>query len=232
MDMSPRPKLADQHPDLQTAIKDAAWKQIADEGAAALSLRAIARALGITAPAIYNYFPRRDDLVTALIVEAFNSLGDAQYQALDGLPDDDHKRRLAALGRAYRNWATTYPQRYLLIFGTPIPGYEAPEEITLPAAARSLTPLIQTLQAALIAGQLHTSQLALASPALKEMLVDWAGFTGEGAPEVHYLALVIWSRVHGLAMLEIGNQMPTFINDPGEVFNRELETLLVQTLLD
>ncbi len=67
-----RPTLKKQIPNLQEAIKETAWKQIAEFGAPALSLRAIARALNITAPAIYNYFPSRDHLVTALMVDAFS----------------------------------------------------------------------------------------------------------------------------------------------------------------
>ncbi|MEW5941158.1 MAG: TetR/AcrR family transcriptional regulator, partial [Chloroflexota bacterium] len=116
-----RPIKKKQIPNLQEAIKEKAWRQIAEEGAPALSLRAIARALKITAPAIYNYFPRRDDLVTALIVDAFTSLAEAQRASIESLPANDLKTRLATLGLAYREWALAYPQRYQLIFGTPIP---------------------------------------------------------------------------------------------------------------
>ena len=71
------------------------------------------------------------------------SLGDSQVASLAGLPPNDHAQRLEATGLAYREWALAYPQRYLLIFGTPLPGYHAPEEITQPVAARSLRPLIE-----------------------------------------------------------------------------------------
>lgn len=228
--MSPRPKLTDQHPDLQAAIRETAWQQMAASSASSLSLRAIARELGITAPAIYNYFPRRDDLVTALIVDAFTSLGESQKEAIRDLPEDDLPARLSALGLAYRVWAVTYPQRYQLIFGTPIPGYEAPADITVPAAARSLVPSIETLQALLTAGRLRVERSAPMTPELKSMLEAWSQFTGGNDIEVLYIALVIWSRVHGLVSLELGNQLPSFITDPGEVFNREIATLLVQYL--
>src|ERR1051326_3182084 len=137
-----RPIKKKQIPNLQEAIKETAWKQIAEFGASALSLRAIARELKITAPAIYNYFPSRDDLVTALIVDAFTSLAESQKQAVASISGNKLEARLSALGIAYRDWAIAYPQRYQLIFGTPIPGYEAPEQITLPAAAPSLVPLM------------------------------------------------------------------------------------------
>ena len=226
--MSPRPKLTDQHPDLQTAIKETAWRQIAETGASALSLRAIARELGITAPAIYNYFPRRDNLVTALIVDAFTSLGKSQKDALQDFPIEDLSARLSALGLAYHDWAVTHPQRYQLIFGTPIPGYEAPAEITVPAAAESLVPLLETVQAIFLAGRLRGDRSAPMTPELKSMLKAWSEFTGGTNLEVLYTALVFWSRGHGLVSIEIGQQFPSYITDPGEVFNRELENLVLQ----
>src|SRR6266496_368298 len=112
-----RPIKKKQIPNLQEAIKATAWKQIAEFGASALSLRAIARELKITAPAIYNYFPDRDALVTALIIDAFTSFGDWQFEARDTVPREDLLGRLNAIGLAYRDWAHTYPQRYQLIFG-------------------------------------------------------------------------------------------------------------------
>ena len=228
--MSPRPKKEQQHANLQEAIKETAWFQIAESGAAALSLRAIARRLGITAPAIYNYYPNRDALVTALIVEAFTSLGSAQREAVASLPNLDHVTRLTSLGLAYREWAITYPQRYQLIFGTPIPGYHAPSDETVPAAAWALSPLIETLQSANQAGSLRLDRSAPLSPALNEMLAAWSDFAGSADGEVLYAALVIWSRVHGLVSMEIGKQMPSFIADPGEVFHREIANINIQYL--
>ncbi|MBL8102194.1 MAG: TetR/AcrR family transcriptional regulator, partial [Anaerolineales bacterium] len=149
-----RPTLKKQIPNLQEAIKDTAWKQIAEHGAAALSLRGIARDLKITAPAIYNYFPDRDALVTALIIDAYTSLGDFEFAARDAVSEEDLVGRLRATGDAYREWAVTYPQRYQLIFGTPIPGYEAPKEKVLPSAARSLGALVSVIDALRIRGKL------------------------------------------------------------------------------
>ena len=228
--MSPRPKKNQQHANLQEAIKDTAWKQIAASGAPTLSLRAIARELGITAPAIYNYYPDRDALVTALIVDAFTSLGVSQNESLQDLAADDHAARLTTLGLTYRAWAVIYPQRYQLIFGTPIPGYHAPEDITLPAAAWALSPLISTLQAIFTAGKLRQDLSASRTPELTSMLEAWTQFTGGQDIDVLYAALVIWSRVHGLVSMEIGAQMPSFITDPGEVFRREIENIKIQYL--
>ncbi len=225
-----RPTRKKQIANLQEAIKKTAWKQTAEFGAPALSLRAIARELKITAPAIYNYFPNRDALVTALIVDAYNSLGDSQENALANLSTGDHASRLSTLGLAYREWAVTYPQRYQLIFGTPIPGYHAPDEMTLPAATRALVPLISALQSAHEANCLRAERLAALTPRLKSMLTAWHKFEGRSNIEALYLALIIWSRVHGLVMLEIGNHIPPFIEDPAEVFRREIKNLIIQYL--
>jgi AcrR family transcriptional regulator len=100
-------------------IKQIARQQMAQKGAAALSLRAIAREMGMTSPALYRYFASRDDLVTALIVDAYNSLADALEAARHGCPPTDHKQRLLEMGLAYRNWAISHAQDYTLIFGTP-----------------------------------------------------------------------------------------------------------------
>jgi AcrR family transcriptional regulator len=225
--MSPRPRSDKRHPDLQNAIKEAAWKQIAELGATALNLRGIARDLGIAAPSIYNYFPNRDELVTALIVDAYNSLANAQVAVEPSDPAD----RLSALGLAYRQWAVTYPQRYLLIFGTPIPHYHAPEDATLPAAQRALEPLIGTIQALWVAGRLRVEHLAVPPPRLESDLVAWSQAAGGNHPESLYLALVFWSRVHGLVMLEITNQMPWGFADPAELFEREMDNILIQYLV-
>lgn len=228
--MSPRPRNNERLPDLQIAIKATAWDQIAEFGAPALSLRAIARKLGITAPAIYNYFPNLYELVTALIIDAYNSLADSQEAALMKIPQAELPERLSALGLAYRQWAVSLPQRYQLIFGTPIPNYHAPDELTLPAATRALFPLIRVIQALYNAGMLRIDKLAPLEPRLESMLKTWHETVGDAHPEVLYLSLVIWSRVHGLIMLEIGNHIPPMINNPAEVFEREIQTILIQYL--
>ena len=220
-----RPTAEEQIPDPMEAIREAAWQQIAARGAAALSLRAIARELGVTAPAIYNYYRRRDDLVTALIVDAFTSLGESQAQALEHLPLGDLLARFQALGRAYRAWALAHPQRYQLIFGTPIPGYQAPIEITTPAAAASLQPLIVTLGACREAGLLRAWTYPPFSGPLEAMLREWSAAAGGIDLEVLYAALAVWSRVHGLVSLEIGQQYPVQIAAPGEIYRRELDLM-------
>ncbi len=119
-------------------IKALARRQLAEQGPGALSLRAIAREMGTASSALYRYFPSQGDLVTALCVEAYDSLAGALTAARDARPPGDHAGRWAAVCRAYRRWSLENPSDFALIFGTPLPGYHAPEEVTAAAAGRSL----------------------------------------------------------------------------------------------
>jgi AcrR family transcriptional regulator len=230
--MSPRPKRRSSTSDLNERIVIAAWEQIAREGAAALSLRAIARSLKIAAPSIYNYFPDRDDLVTALIVEAFNSMADYLEDAVVYIPETNYAERLRGLGMAYYQWAITYPERYQLIFGTPIAGYTAPAEITVPAVGRSLEILVEVLKSANSAGKLRVNISIPATNALVSMLNEWQKMRNPDVEsEVLYLALSIWVHFHGMISLEIGKLFPPFIHEPIEVYRRELNIYVEQFMM-
>ncbi|MBT3187506.1 MAG: TetR/AcrR family transcriptional regulator [Anaerolineae bacterium] len=195
-----RPKQSQQHPNLSKAIKDVAYQQMSKNGAAALSLRAIARELKITAPAIYNYFPSRDDLVTALIVDAYNSLRDALLASQE-TDEESHAKQIFASAHAYRNWALANAEKYSLLFGTPIPNYHAPMEITGPAAAGSMSVLLGTLDAAWRAGKLKTES---APPSTPDMIQAWVDkFSYDGDPAVIHLAMASWAQIHGMVSLEL-----------------------------
>jgi AcrR family transcriptional regulator len=120
---------------LTEEIKASARQQLASDGAAALSLRAIARDLGMASSAIYRYFPSRDELVTALVIDAYDDLGarlEASGAATSGSSFD---RRFLHLARALRSWAREHPHDHALVYGSPIPGYRAPQG-TVAAAQR------------------------------------------------------------------------------------------------
>lgn len=219
-----RPTKKTQIPNLQIAIKETAWKQIAEMGAAALSLRAIARELNITAPAIYNYFPNRDALVTALIIDAYTSFGDSQIAARDTVAGDDLVGRFKAIGMAYRQWALDYPQRYALIFGTPIPGYEAPVMEVLPSAARSLSALVGVIDDLRIANKLKVDGYPQVRPGYEKQFDVWKGFAGNYDILALAVSMLIWSRVHGLVSLEITNKMPPFGMNGDALYTYELES--------
>jgi AcrR family transcriptional regulator len=227
-----RPTKTTQIPHLHDAIKEAAWKQIAEFGAPALSLRAIARELKITAPAIYNYFPNRDALVTALIIEAYKSFGDSQLEARDAVRHSDIRGRMKAIGIAYRNWAHTYPQRYQLIFGTPIPGYEAPLMEVLPSAARSLSALVSVVEQLRAAGKLNVRSFPEVKREYKVSFETWKKYGGDVDLLSMSVAMLIWSRVHGIVSLEIANNLPPFGAGGDELYLYELDSITRQFIKD
>lgn len=223
-----RPLKKKQIPNLQEAIKNTAWKQIAEFGAPALSLRAIARDLRITAPAIYNYFPDRDALVTALIIDAFSSFGDSQLAARDAVPTEDLVGRFKAIGLAYREWAHAHPQRYQLIFGTPIPGYEYPVEQVLPSSARSIMALFSVVESFRAAGKLTMESFPTVKKEYQAEFDLWKTQIGDVHPLSHFVAMIIWSRVHGIVSLEIQRNLPPFGKKGDELYRFELESIVEQ----
>ena len=223
-----RPIKMKQIPNLQEAIKEVAWKQIAEHGAPALSLRAIARELKISAPAIYNYFPDRDALVTALIIDAFTSFGDWQLEARDSVSEDDLASRLSAIGLAYRNWAHMFPQRYQLIFGTPIPGYEGPIEKIFPSSARSLSALVSVVEGLRVAGKLNVDSFPSVQPDYQVSFDAWKTYGGNADILSLSVAMVIWSRVHGIVSLEIQGNLPPFGPQGDALYRYELQSIYQQ----
>ncbi len=223
-----RPVKKKQIPNLQDAIKETAWKQIAQFGAPALSLRAIARELKITAPAIYNYFSDRDALVTALIIDAFTSFGDSQLQARDSVPAEDLDGRFRAIGVAYRKWAHAYPQRYQLIFGTPIPEYEAPIDKVFPSSARSIMALFSVVESFRAAGKLTVDTFPTVKKEYQVHFDLWRAQVGDLHPISHFVAMVIWARVHGIVSLEIQGNLPPFGESGDELYLYEIDSIAKQ----
>ena len=212
-------------------IKTTARQQMAEKGAAALSLRAIAREMGMTSPALYRYFASRDDLATDLIVDAYNSLADALEGAYGRCVPHNYRDCLLEIGLAYRTWAIEYPQDYALIFGTPIPGYEAPREVTEPVAKRAMRVFIAVLAAAEQAGKLDPVPAYAHPPAaLQEKLSAWAKkYDLPGSASVLFLALVGWGRLHGLVLLEIFNHLSHVMEDACDLYRAEVLALIEQS---
>ncbi|WP_191843333.1 TetR/AcrR family transcriptional regulator [Catellatospora chokoriensis] len=119
--------------ELTSEIKAIARRQLATEGAN-LSLRAVARELGMVSSAVYRYFPSRDDLLTALIIDCYDELGAAAESAEAAVDRADLLGRWLAAGHGIRDWALANPAEYALIYGSPVPGYRAPETTVGPAA--------------------------------------------------------------------------------------------------
>ncbi|MFJ5869389.1 TetR/AcrR family transcriptional regulator [Streptomyces parvus] len=191
--------------EVTAAIKDEARKQLAEEGAPKLSLRAVARELGMVSSALYRYFPSRDDLLTALIVDAFDAIGAAAEQAAAerAAGEAGPAERWVAVSCAVREWALAHPHEYALIYGSPVPGYIAPMDTVGPAARVGLV-LIDIVRGAFRAGDLTLPPLADELRADAErMAADFA----EGVPPESVAALVAaWAQLFGLISFELFGQ--------------------------
>lgn len=201
--------------EVTAAIKEEARRQLAHEGATKLSLRAVARELGMASSALYRYFPSRDDLLTALIIDAYDSLGAAAEAAGDAAADAGPVRRWTAVCEGVRAWALAHPHEYALIYGTPVPGYAAPDT-TVPAAARSVLVLI---------GIVRDGQrgLGLARPALPDDLRPEAvrmaaDIAPDLPPEVVAAMVAVWAQLFGLIGFELFGQFNRVVEDRDTFF--------------
>ncbi|MFF4398231.1 TetR/AcrR family transcriptional regulator [Streptomyces sp. NPDC001480] len=196
---------------VRAEIKERAWEQIAAAGASALSLNAIAKRMGMSGPALYRYFGSRDELMTELVRDAYRSLADT-FRAASEIGTD-----VPTLAHALRGWALADPHRYFLIYGTPVPGYHAPDDITA-IASEIMAILLDAFAALPPNGPVNTFDAHL------EGHRDWAG--GHPAPPaVLHRALTFWTRLHGVLSLELAGHFTGMGFDPEQLFTAELDDL-------
>lgn len=209
-------------------IKKVALELMASGGTDAITLRAIAREMGMTANAIYGYFATRDDLVTTLINNVYTSLADTVDAAWDAAPALDPAARIQAWARAFRNWSLANPEGFRLIYGDPVPGYQPPEGGAAPDAAHRVCTGI-------------TALAATAWPHAEHRYADsdfeWSDFDPglldkvrpafpDLPPAAVALALRLWSHLHGLVSLEIYGHLQTQALSPEKLFREELAQLI------
>lgn len=198
--------------EVTAAIKDEARRQLADEGAARLSLRAVARELGMVSSALYRYFPSRDDLLTALIIDAYDSLGAAAEGAHATAAErgaDPHGRWIAVCTAA-RGWALAHPHEYALIYGSPVPGYQAPQT-TVPPAARVGRLLIDVVRDAVRDRGVEVPPLtAQVKGEAARMAADLAS---DLPPGVVAALVAAWAQLFGLIGFEVFGQFHRVVED-------------------
>ncbi|KMS83643.1 TetR family transcriptional regulator [Streptomyces regensis] len=203
--------------EVTAAIKEAARRQLAAEGAAKLSLRAVARELGMVSSALYRYFPSRDDLLTALIIDAYDSVGEAAERARDAAADAPPPDRWVAVCAAVRDWALAHPHEYALIYGSPVPGYSAPET-TVPAAARVGMVFIGIVRDAHEGPGL--SALSLPAELRPEGARMVADFAADLPPEAAVALVAAWAELFGLIGFELFGQFHRVVEDRETFFRR------------
>jgi AcrR family transcriptional regulator len=200
--------------------KEVALRQLAESGAAGLSLNAIAREIGLSGPALYRYFANRDALLTALVTDGFAAIGDALEDAATRAADRSPQERLRAVLGAFRAWAIAEPHRYLLLFGAPVPGYRAPDGTTA-AAGR----MFAAVQNAIVDVAAERGRGPAPATRLDEQLARW--FTdGAGPPHLLRLGVVTWTRLHGVLSLELQGTFSPMRFDPALLYDSEVDAIL------
>jgi AcrR family transcriptional regulator len=203
-------------------IKAAARRHLATDGAN-LSLRAIARDLGLVSSALYRYFASRDELLTALIVDAYNEMGDEAERADAAIADRaDGRARWMATARALRAWTLSHPAEYALLYGTPVPGYVAPADTTIPAARPVLVLSSILADAGPLPGRTFTP-----GPALR---AEIGGVVAYGGREIEQDAmirgLIAWTLLFGALNFELFGRINNVIDQRDEWFDLQMTEMM------
>ena len=208
--------------ELTAEITAAARRQLAEVGAAALSLRAVAREVGMASSAVYRYFPSRDDLLTRLIIDGYDALGEAAEAADD--PAAPPEQRWSAVCGAVRDWARAHPHEYALLYGSPVPGYSAPQD-TVPAASRVGIVLGRILGDAARAGRLSGGGVRVPG-LLGDAAVEVLGQDAPGIDDaVRVRALLAWSSLFGTVSFELFGHLVGSVEDADAYFARAVAEL-------
>jgi AcrR family transcriptional regulator len=213
--------------ELTREIVEAARRHLATDGAAGLSLRAVARELGMASSAVYRYFASRDELLTALIVEAFDAIGAAAEQAEIDVARDDLRGRWRATCGAARAWALAHPHEYALIYGSPVPGYAAPEATVGPASRVGVL-LCRVVADGVAAGAVDAEPDGPAAGAvLTPGVAEGLGLPEPLAPRV----VTAWSSLYGAISFELFGQTHNVVEDHARYFDAAVERLADLVLL-
>jgi AcrR family transcriptional regulator len=207
-------------------IKKVARRQIATEGAG-LSLRAVARELGMVSSAIYRYFSSRDDLLTALIIDAYNSLGEVSEKADARIPDRaDFIARWLAVARSLRAWALNFPHEYALIYGSPVPGYAAPQDTVAPST-RPVLVMGTILADANAANRLTTDPSPAKLPApLRTEILQIADLVASPVPAPTMArALIAWTELFGAINFELFGRLNNTIDERDSWYDYQARTM-------
>ena len=215
---APRTARARARAELTAEIKAVARRHLAEHGAAGLSLRAVARELGMVSSAVYRYFPSRDDLLTALIVDAFDAVG-AAGERTEGGGARTVTARWIELATAVRSWALAHPQEYALIYGTPVPGYAAPTDTVDPAARISLV-VLRLLADNVASGEIAEGEHLSVPRAVHRDLAALRDVAAPGVPDaVLSRGLMLWTHVLGTISYELFGHLHGVVSDLDAFFD-------------
>jgi AcrR family transcriptional regulator len=211
--------------ELTSEIKEVALAQLASSGGAALSLRAIAREMGMASSALFRYFRNRDALLTALIIDSYSSLAEAAETAEARMHGKSIEDRWMAICHGVRNWAIAHPHEYALIFGSPIPGYAAPTGTVAPASRVPL--LLGDLLGDLMSEKSYeVSAHPEPSVAVRRAIEPVRAMMPKGVPsDLMVRGLMAWTYLFGAVSFEVFGHRHNVIADPEAFFDHEVRRL-------
>ncbi|MFC4565554.1 TetR/AcrR family transcriptional regulator [Nocardiopsis mangrovi] len=211
--------------ELTREITDTARRHLATAGAGGLSLRAVSREMGMASSAIYRYFPSRDDLLTALIIDGYNAVGAAVEEADAARDRTAYTARWLAACHAVRDWALAHPHEYALLHGSPVPGYRAPRD-TVPAAVRDTTVFGAIVADAHRAGALTPLARAPAPPrSFGADAENVREFIPDAPDDVIARAITAWTALYGWIGFELSGQFENVIADRTPAFDHHARCL-------
>jgi AcrR family transcriptional regulator len=217
---------------IEREIVEVGRRHLVTDGAAGLSLRAIARDLGMVSSAVYRYVASRDDLLTLLIVDAYTDLADTVDRAGED-PTGSWRDRLLAMARAARRWAVEQPSSWALMYGSPVPGYHAPADITIGPGTRVVGALFAVVAEGIAAGDVPDSG-ATPSPATS---ADFDGIRKEfgfpGGDATVLKCFLLWAALVGAISLEVfGQYGADTLSDPADVFDGQIRLVIAAMTLN
>jgi AcrR family transcriptional regulator len=206
-------------------IKRTARRHLAEQGASNLSLRAVAREVGLVSSAVYRYFASRDELLTALILDAYNSLGETAEQADAARDPADLIGRFESVCHAVRAWALSHPHEYALTYGSPVPGYAAPQD-TVGPATRVSNVLGAIIVAGARAGVLRAQPGDWLEPRVQAEMDRITSTTFHGVPlPVMARGLIAWTELFGTVSFEVFGRLVSVIEDRDAWFAYQIKML-------
>lgn len=214
---------------IERRIVELGRRQLATVGAAGLSVRAIARELGMVSSAVYRYVASRDDLLTLLLIDAYTDLADT-VDAARNAAGESWSEQLRSVAHAARRWAVADPASWALLYGSPVPGYHAPADLTVGPGTRVIGTLFDVVTDAIAGGAVTPSTLRV-GPALA---ADFDGIRAEfgfaGDDGAMARSLLVWATLVGAIGLEVfGQYGADTLSDPALVFDLQID-LLIDTL--
>jgi AcrR family transcriptional regulator len=211
---------------IEASIVELGRRQLVDHGAAGLSLRAIARDLGMVSSAVYRYVASRDELLTLLLIDAYSDLADGVDRARDTVAEvwsDD----VIAIARAVRRWAIAHPARWALLYGSPVPGYHAPPERTVGVGTRVVGAFFDAIAAGIATGDIRLTNDAAPQPMSSDFERVRQEFGFPGDDYVIAKCFLLWAGVVGAISLEVfGQYGADTLTDPEAMFDTQVRLLV------